>query len=231
MASRRASDRLIQTGQVQVNGSRVLHPGTRIDPEADTVLYRGTRVTPPAAPTYVVLNKPPGYLVSAGDPHHGQTVFDLLKGVSARVFPVGRLDLDTRGVLLLTDDGDLGYRLTHPRWGVEKTYRVRVSGRPNPSAIQALRKGVLLEDGPAAPAQARLIEAGRPDSVLEITVTEGRKRQVKRMCEAVGHRVHGLERTVFAGITAAGLACGSWRELDPKEVTSLQRCVGLQVGG
>jgi len=227
VASRRASDQLIQTGQIQVNGRRVLHPGTRIDPDADAVCYRGTRVIPPVAATYVVLNKPPGYLVSASDPHHDRTVFDLLKGVSARLFPVGRLDLDTRGVLLLTDDGDLSHRLTHPRWGVKKTYLARVAGRPRPAAVQSLRRGVLLEDGPAAPAQVLLIESAPTDSVLEITVTEGRKRQVKRMCEAVGHRVLALERTAFAGVTAAGLPAGCWRALDPKEVASLRQGVGL----
>jgi pseudouridine synthase len=227
VASRRASDRLIQTGQIEVNGRRVLHPGTRIDPDADAVCYRGKRVTPPAAYTYVVLNKPPGYLVSAGDPHHKRTVFSLLKAVRSRVFPVGRLDLDTRGVLLLTDDGDLSYRLTHPRWRVEKVYRARVKGRPSHAALQRMRDGVSLEDGPTAPAQVRQVASGRGDSVLEMVLREGRKRQVKRMCEAVGHPVLALERTDFAGITAAGLRVGGWRTLEADEVDALKRRVGL----
>jgi 23S rRNA pseudouridine2605 synthase len=230
VASRRASDRLIQTGQVEVNGERICHPGTLIDPDADRVTVEGKQARPPAGQTYVLLNKPPGYLVSAKDPHHSRTVYDLLNTVEARVFPVGRLDLDTRGVLLLTDDGDLAHRLTHPRFGVEKTYRARVKGRPGREAVRNLRQGVALDDGPTASAEVDVVSSGSPSSMLEITLKEGRKRQVKRMCEAVGHPVLQLERVAFAGITADGLREGRWRLLLDTEVARLRREIGLGGG-
>lgn len=224
VASRRASDRLIQAGQVRVNGLRVDHPGILIDSEADRVVYNGRWIRLPAVCTYLVLNKPPGYLVSAGDPHHRRTVYDLLEGIKARVFPVGRLDLDTRGVLLLTDDGALSYRLTHPRYGVKKTYRAHVEGVVSPGALRRLCEGVLLEGRLTAPAEVRLVEG---NGVLELTLREGRKRQVKRMCGEVGHPVRELERTVFAGITTGGLEPGRWRHLSRGEVAHLKQLVGL----
>ena len=222
------SDRLIQTGQVQVNGRRADHPGALIDPEVDRVVYRGRQVRPPAVCTYLVLNKPAGVLVSAGDPHHGRTVYDLLKGISTRVFPVGRLDLDTWGVLLLTDDGDLGHRLTHPRYGVEKTYRALVRGIPPSGALRRLREGVAVEGGITAPARVRMAVTRGEDGELELTLHEGRKRQVKQMCAAVGHPVRRLERILFGGISAEGLGPGRWRHLTGQEVCRLKRLVGLE---
>lgn len=228
MASRRASDRLIQEGRVEVNGQRVDHPGTLIHPGTDRVTCRGQEIRPPETSTYVLLNKPPGYLVSAKDPHHTRTVFDLLEGVSARVFPVGRLDLDTRGILLLTDDGDLAYRLTHPRYEVAKVYRALVYLIPSADAIKQLRAGVELEDGMTAPAKVRKVAQEGGNGVLELVLHEGRKRQVKRMCEAVGHRVHQLERISFAGLNGHGLESGKWRYLSEQEVVDLKRRVGLE---
>jgi pseudouridine synthase len=223
VASRRACDRLIQEGRVRVNGVPVSEPGTRIDPDADRVECGGRAVRPPDACTYVVLNKPAGYLVSAGDPHHDRTVFDLLDGLPARVFPVGRLDIDTTGVLLLTDDGNLAYRLTHPRFGVGKTYVARLDTRPSEAALQALRDGVNLDDGPTAPAGVR--RAG--ESAIELLLHEGRNRQVRRMCESVGLRVEHLERTRFGTLGCEGLARGSWRPLRPAEVASLREAAGV----
>jgi pseudouridine synthase len=228
VASRRASDRLIQAGQVQVNGLRVDHPGILIDPEADRVVYNGRWIRLPAVCTYLVLNKPPGYLVSSGDPHHRRTVYDLLEGIKARVFPVGRLDLDTRGVLLLTDDGDLSYRLMHPRYGVKKTYRAHVEGVASPDVLRRLCEGVPLEGRLTAPAEVRLVETAGGNGVLELTLHEGRKRQVKRMCGEVGHPVRGLERIAFAGITTEGLEPGHWRRLSRGEVAHLKQLVGLE---
>ncbi len=226
MASRRASDRLIQAGQVRVNGLCVDHPGTLIDPRADRVVYNGRRIQPPAACTYLVLNKPAGYLVSSGDPHHSRTIYDLLEGIHRRVFAVGRLDLDTQGVLLLTDDGDLSYRLTHPRYGVKKTYRAHVQGVPSADALHRLRTGIALEEGHTAPAEVRLLGTAGENGALELILHEGRKRQVKRMCEAVGHPVRRLERIVFAGITVGGLKPGRWRRLTRTEVAQMKRLVG-----
>lgn len=198
-----------------------------MDARADRVVYRGRRVRPPTVSTYVILNKPSGYLVSAGDPHHSRTVYDLLTALPKRVFPVGRLDLDTRGILMLTDDGDLAYRLMHPRYEVEKTYRAFVLGKPAAHRIRQLCRGVSLEDGMTAPARVRLVSATEGNSALEITLHEGRKRQVKRMCEAIGHPVRGLERVAFAGMTARDVASGQWRHLTPAEVRRLQALVGL----
>ena len=140
---------------------------------------------------------------------------------------MGRLDLDTRGVLLLTDDGDLAHRLMHPRWGVEKTYRACVRGVVQKATLDALSRGVELDDGPTAPAKVNLIESGRDRSALELTLTEGRKRQVKRMCEAVGHRVLELDRVCFGGLTTQGLQPGQRRDLDAAEVAALRQRVGL----
>lgn len=227
VASRRASDQLIQDGKVVVNGQVVTHPGTRVDPAEDEVRCLGKVIQPVQAHTYILLNKPAGYLVSASDPHHEQTVLDLLKGVSARVFPVGRLDLDTEGVLFLTDDGDLSFRLTHPRYEVEKVYRALVQGRPSAEALGKLTKGVLLEDGMTAPAKIKFIRQKGAHSEIELTLHEGRKRQVKLMCAAVGHRVLKLTRIVFAGLTVEHLKVGQWRTLAGDEVQRLEKLVQL----
>ena len=227
VASRRASDQLIQTGQVEVNGKVVTHPGTQVDPERDVVRCAGKLATLVLKSSYILLNKPAGYLVSATDPHHEKTVFNLLEGVNARVFPVGRLDLDTQGVLILTDDGDLSYRLTHPRYEVEKVYRAVVRGRPSAEALGMLAKGVALEEGITAPAKVIMIRQIGQNAVLELTLHEGRKRQVKLMCAAVGHRVLELTRIVFAGLNVQGLPLGQWRNLSDQEVDMLKDLVGL----
>lgn len=205
----------------------VTHPGTRVDPTRDVVRCNGQVATMVKQNTYILLNKPTGYLVSVTDPHHPQTVLELLKGIEARVFPVGRLDLDTDGVLLFTDDGDLSYRLTHPRYEVDKVYRAVVRGRPSPDALGMLSKGVVLEDGITAPAQVKLMRQEGANAVLELTLHEGRKRQVKLMCAAVGHRVLKLTRIVFANLNVQGLSKGQWRHLEDYEVEALYQLVGL----
>ena len=227
MASRRGSDRLIQTGRIQVNGNQVDTPGVLIDPGSDLVLCDGQAVQLPDASTYVLLNKPSGYLVSASDPHHPKTVFDLLEGISVRLFPVGRLDLDTTGVLLLTDDGDLSYRLTHPRYGIGKVYRATVRGVPSDDVLAALREGVDIDEGRTAPAEVRFLKKEGRNGLLELVLKEGRKRQVKQMCAAVGHRVVTLDRTEFAGLDKGKLNRGGWRYLHSEEVVQLQNLVGL----
>ena len=227
VASRRASDRLIQTGRVEVNDIVVTQPGARVDPQTDRVCFDGSAVQAPATHTYVLLNKPPDYLVSRRDPHHSRTVFDLLAGIDARVFPVGRLDLDTQGVLLLTDDGDLSFRLTHPRYGIKKVYRAVVQGRPTREEKQRLREGVMLENGVTAPAQTRFVHPVGVNALIELTLHEGRKRQVKRMCEAIGHPVITLERIAFGGLKVEGLQPGQWRLLTADEVARLKRDVDM----
>ena len=193
--------------------------------EHDVVEVDGQRVEPQPL-HYVLLNKPPGVVTTAADPHGRPTVVDLVSH-EARVVPVGRLDVDTTGALLLTNDGELAHRLAHPRYGVAKVYDVDVGGSPSPEALAKLRAGVELEDGETAPAEARIIRRGTRVSRIELTLHEGRKHQVKRMCAAVGYPVQHLHRRRYAGLRLVGLDPGQWRELTPEEVAELRRAVGL----
>jgi 23S rRNA pseudouridine2605 synthase len=215
VASRRGADELIKAGRVTVNGE----PG-----QLNTFVEARDRVEVDGRPVaaqalaYVLLHKPAGVVTTARDPQGRPTVVGLVDH-PARVVPVGRLDADTTGALLLTNDGPLAHRLAHPRYGVEKVYEVEVEGDPDARALDALRDGVELEDGLTAPAKARRLGPGR----LELILHEGRKHQVKRMCEAVGHPVRRLHRSRYAGLTLDGLAPGEWRELSDEEVRSLSR--------
>jgi len=219
VASRRGSDELIKAGRVLVNGD----PGelNTVVGARDVVKVDGRRVDPqPLA--HVLLHKPAGVVTTASDPHGRPTVVGLVPH-DARVVPVGRLDADTTGVLLLTNDGRLAHRLAHPRYGVPKVYEAEVEGSPGEDVLEALRGGVELEDGRTAPATARLLAPG----LVELTLHEGRKRQVKRMLEAVGHPVRRLHRSRYAGLGVDGLEPGAWRELTRDEVAGLRRAAGL----
>jgi len=219
VASRRGSDELIKAGRVLVNGE----PGelNTVVGARDVVEVDGRRVDPqPLA--HVLLHKPAGVVTTASDPHGRPTVVGLVPH-DARVVPVGRLDADTTGVLLLTNDGRLAHRLAHPRYGVPKVYEAEVEGSPGEDVLEALRGGVGLEDGRTAPATARLLAPG----LVELTLHEGRKRQVKRMLEAVGHPVRRLHRSRYAGLGLDGLEPGAWRELTRDEVAGLRRAAGL----
>ncbi|MER3409868.1 MAG: pseudouridine synthase [Thermoleophilia bacterium] len=219
VASRRHADELVKAGRVRVNG-RVGELNTYVGP-GDLVEVDGERVEPePLA--YVLLHKPAGVLTTARDPRGRPTVLDLVRHPS-RVVPVGRLDADTTGALLLTNDGELAHRLAHPRYRVDKVYEVEVEGEPSDAALRRLRRGVELEDGRTAPARVRRLGPSR----LEITIHEGRKHQVKRMCAAIGHPVVHLHRARYAGLSLEGLAPGEWRALRPPEVAALARLVGL----
>ena len=191
----------------------------------DVVQVDGARVEPQPL-TYVLLHKPAGIVTTARDPQGRPTVLDLVAH-RTRIVPVGRLDADTTGALLLTNDGDLAHRLAHPRYGVPKVYEVEVAGSPSPQDLAALREGVELDDGRTAPAAVEVIERGTRTTRLELTLHEGRKHQVKRMCEAVGHAVRRLHRTRYAGLGLDGLAPGEWRELTPGEVGAVRRHAGL----
>ena len=215
VASRRGADELIKAGRVLVNGE----PG-RLDTfvgAADAVAVDGRDVALQRL-VHVLLHKPAGAVTTARDPQGRRTVVDLVDA-GARVVPVGRLDADTTGVLLLTNDGPLAHRLAHPRYGVEKTYVADVEGRPNDEAIRRLATGIELDDGPTAPARARRLAPSR----VELVLHEGRKHQVKRMLAAVGHPVTRLHRSAYAGLTLEGLEPGEWRELTRDEVQGLSR--------
>jgi 23S rRNA pseudouridine2605 synthase len=222
VASRRGSDDLIKAGRVKVNDepgelNTYVHPGDRVEVDGKPVA--------PQALQYVLLNKPQGVVTTARDPQHRPTVVQLVE-LQERVVPVGRLDVDTTGALLLTNDGPLAHRLAHPRYGVEKVYEVAVEGAPDEAALRALAEGVELEDGRTAPATVRCLAPG----VLELTLHEGRNRQVRRMLDAVGHPVRRLHRSRYAGLTLEGLGPGAWRELEPSEVKRLSRQPGPRPG-
>jgi 23S rRNA pseudouridine2605 synthase len=214
VASRRGADELIKAGRVAVNGQ----PG-----QLNTFVAKRDRVELDGRPVelqplaYVLLHKPPGVVTTARDPQGRRTVVDLVDH-AARVVPVGRLDADTTGALLLTNDGELAHTLAHPRYEVEKVYVAEVEGDPSEEALERLRGGVELDDGPTAPAQARRLGPGR----VELVLHEGRKHQVKRMCAEVGHPVVRLHRSRYAGLTLGGLEPGAWRELEPSEVVLLK---------
>ena len=214
VASRRGADELIKTGRVRVNGVRG-ELNTFVE-EGDVVDLDG-RLLVPQRLAYVLLHKPTGVVTTARDPHGRPTVVDLVEHDS-RVVPVGRLDADTTGALLLTNDGDLAHRLAHPRYEVEKVYEAEVDGEPSDDALAKLGEGIELEDGTTAPARARRL--GR--SLVELSLHEGRKHQVKRMLEAVGHPVQRLHRSRYAGLTVDGLEPGEWRELTADELAGLR---------
>jgi 23S rRNA pseudouridine2605 synthase len=218
VASRRASEELIRARRVMVNGETLTDPARDVS-DADTVEVDGTLVTAERERVVYAVNKPAGVVSTASDPQRRPTVVSLVDS-PRRLYPVGRLDIDTTGLILLTNDGDLANRLTHPRFEVPKTYRAKVAGGPiSDRALRALRSGVTLDDGPTAPARVRRVE---PD-VLEITIHEGRKRQVRRMCEHVGHPVRRLERIAFGPLQLGGLKRGRSRRLTPAELDQLAR--------
>lgn len=233
MASRRAADELIASGEVRVNGKPPPPTGLLIDPEHDTITVNGRPVKPVTRHRYIVLNKPLGVITTARDESSRTTVLDVVgdEGQGGhRLFPVGRLDADTTGLLLLTDDGDLAYRLTHPGYKVSKEYIALVAGNPNAADLQTLRKGVQLDDGVTAPAEVdvlRITPGSRDSGIAEVRVVirEGRHRQVRRMLHGVGHKVQSLRRIGFGPLKLGRLKVGGWRVLGEAEVTALRRSV------
>jgi 23S rRNA pseudouridine2605 synthase len=215
IASRRKADELIKAGRVLVNGE----PGqlNTVVQSKDKVEVDGQAIAKERL-AHLLLHKPTDVVSTVSDPQGRKTVVELVPK-EPHVVPVGRLDADTTGALLLTNDGELANRLAHPRYGVEKTYIAEVRGTPSKQVISALQEGIDLEDGRTAPAKARLLTPG----IVELTIHEGRNRQVKRMLEAVGHRVIRLHRSAYAGLTLEGLEPGQWRELEPSEVERLRR--------
>jgi 23S rRNA pseudouridine2605 synthase len=224
IASRRAAEKLILEGRVSVNSATVREMGVKADPAVDDIRVDGRRVKSAERPRYILLNKPRGYVTTRSDPQRRPTVIDLVSSVREYVYPVGRLDYDTEGLLLLTNDGDLAAKLTHPRHGIERTYEARVAGMPDREAIDRLRRGIPLDGHRTLPAKVVLVEERRRDGngLLRITIREGRNRQVRRMCEAVGHPVQTLRRIRFGSLEGRGLGVGQWRELTAAEVEKLK---------
>jgi 23S rRNA pseudouridine2605 synthase len=233
VASRRAADDLIASGAVRVNGERPPPSGVLVDPDKDRVTVDGRVVKPVTRHRYLVLNKPLGVITTAKDESARTTVLDVVgdegKG-GHRLFPVGRLDADTSGLLVLTDDGDLAFRLTHPRYKVSKEYVAIVIGSPSAADLEALRTGVKLDDGMTAPADVEVVAVtpGSRDSVLaelRIVIREGRHRQVRRMLHAIGHKVQSLRRVGFGPLKLGRLKTGGWRVIGDAEVAALRRAV------
>ncbi|MHB1421532.1 MAG: pseudouridine synthase [Bacillota bacterium] len=225
VASRRTCEELIMHGLVKVNGEVVLALGTKVDPERDTIEVRGRLLHKTDELVYLMLNKPREYVTTLNDPQRRKKVTDLLQGVKLRVYPVGRLDYQTEGLLLLTNDGDLTLTLTHPRHHVDKTYQALVKGIIRPGAMKAMREGIELEDGKTLPAKVRLLWVRNTQSLLEIIIREGRKRQVRRMCAAAGYPVLELKRTAIAFLQLGDLQPGQYRHLTPDEIKRLKSLI------
>jgi 23S rRNA pseudouridine2605 synthase len=224
VASRRGAEELIKQGRVRVNGALVRELGTLVDEDAQVFVDR-KRVQPVTIHTYIVLHKPVGVVTTMRDPQGRRSVASLLGPDVPRVVPVGRLDYDTSGVLLLTDDGALAHVLTHPRFGVEKTYRAVVRGRLTGEQVARIRGGVRLDGARTAPARLRIIAARTTESQLDITIHEGRNRQVRRMLEAVGHPIIALTRIRFGPIALGELPVGTYRAANERELAALRRIV------
>lgn len=223
VASRRAAEELIRAGRVAVNGKTVTELGTRVDPERDQVEVDG-RAIAAAEPVWIALHKPPGYVVSRHDPQGRPTIYDLVPAEFSGLFHVGRLDVDSEGLILLTNDGDAAHRLLHPSYEMDRVYDVGVRGRVTDEEIELLLAGVELEDGPArAIAVRRRPSPGPRADRLLVTMREGRKREVRRLFAAIGHPVRRLVRRRFGPIELGSLKPGAWRRLSPREVTALRR--------
>jgi 23S rRNA pseudouridine2605 synthase len=222
VCSRRKADILILSGRVAVNGITVQKLGILVDEQTDQVTVDGKKVSFQDDLKYILLNKPKGYLSTVKDNFRRPTVLHLV-GKDKSVYPVGRLDLDTEGVLLLTNDGELAYRLTHPKFEIEKIYRVTVKGELDAQILKSFKQGIKLDDGVIARGEARIIRKGERSWVFELKLREGRKREIKRMCQALGLRVTNLVRTRFAHLTSQGLNVGEWRYLEEKEIERLKK--------
>ncbi|SFJ75011.1 pseudouridine synthase [Thermoflavimicrobium dichotomicum] len=228
IASRRQSEALILNGHVRVNGQVVKTLGVKVDPLLDVIEVKGKRITLEKKRTFLFY-KPLRVITSMSDPQGRKVVADYFRHIPERVYPVGRLDYDTEGLLLLTNDGELANRLAHPRYEIDKCYEVTVKGKPSREALQLLRRGVRLEDGLTAPAKVRVLASDETSTRLEMIIHEGRNRQVRRMCEAVGHPVLHLIRTRLAFLTLEGLKRGQARELTAAELKRLKKMLGMVV--
>jgi len=229
LASRREAERWILEGRVSVNGAVISKLGSQADPAKDSIKVDGKRIKPAAAPLYFAFHKPPGVITTLNDPQKRPDLTRFLEnmGTKQRVFPVGRLDYNSTGLLLLTNDGELARRLTHPRFGVKKAYQVKLSACPTPEEFALLRKGIRLEDGLAAPARARVLEKLKKNAWVEIEIHEGRNREVRRIFETLGYFVEKLIRVRVGPITLGFLRPGEFRALSQPEIKDLKNAVGM----
>jgi 23S rRNA pseudouridine2605 synthase len=227
IASRRGAEAIIVAGRVRVNGEVADTLGAKADPLLDTIEVDGKRIEPGSPRRWFALNKPAGYVTTMDDPQGRPTVVGFFPAGVSGLFPVGRLDRDTEGLLLITNDGELASCLLHPRHHVEKTYRAWVDGVPTDGDLRTLREGVRLDDGLTAPADVRLVKREARAAVVDLTIREGRKRQVRRMFSAVGHPVRRLMRTAFGPLTTQGLEPGGVRELTVADVAALRKSAGV----
>ncbi len=230
LTSRRKADTLILQGRVSLNGHIVRELGTRALWGEDHLEVDGKTVPGPPQKIYLMLNKPFGYIASMNDPEGRPVVPSLVKDVGARLYPVGRLDFDSLGLLLMTNDGEWAYRLTHPKFQVPKTYKVTVRGAITQEALKTLRKGVLLDDGPSGPARVSVVTQQPQKTVLRMTINQGKYRQVRRMLEAVDHEAIHLIRIGYGTLELGTLKVGHYRHLDPSELEGLKRMIGMQQG-
>jgi pseudouridine synthase len=222
IASRRAGEQLMLEGRVTVNGTTIRELGTKADPTRDDIRVDGRRAKVLERHLYLLLNKPSGYVSTRSDPEHRPTVIDLLKGIREYIYPVGRLDFESEGLLLMTNDGDLAARLTHPRHGVTRVYEARVLGVPDPHDLRRLARGIPIDGRPTEPADVEMIGEQTGIATLRVTIREGRNRQVRKMCDAIGHPVRRLRRVAIGPIRDPKLKPGQWRELTDDEVRRLR---------
>lgn len=221
VASRRKCEELILQGKVSINGKKVIELGVKVTSGKDKVYLEGKEVRPENKRIYIMLNKPEGYITTAREQFDRPSVMDLLKGVEQRVFPVGRLDKDTSGLLLLTNDGEYSYALTHPKHHIKKMYVAEIRGIPDSQKLDKFRKGLRIEDYTTQPAEIRIVSSGKKTSIVEITIYEGRNRQVKKMCSTIGHPVISLKRIAVGNLQLGDLPVGRWRYLKGFELKLL----------
>lgn len=222
IASRRASEHLIRDGLISVNGVIVRDMGLKVDPEKDVVRYKDEIVTREEKMIYIMLNKPKGYITTMHEQYGRPMIVDLIRDVKKRVYPVGRLDFDSSGLLLLTNDGDVAFRLTHPGHSVNKEYMVTVRGIPDEEAIKRLKEGILIDGRMTSPAVINIVRRDKSSAVLRFVIHEGRNRQIRKMCSAVGYRVIDLKRISIGRLFLGNLPEGKWRYLTSEEIKYLK---------